>query len=172
MPDPRTANLLGALVTALHDEMETATTSAAAHGSAYPAALATILGEPGLTIESLRRILGLSHSGTVRLLDALEGEGSVQRKAGKDARSVSLQLTGQGRRQAKAVLEARQRALAPALGVLSAAEQAQLLRLTEKLLGGLTRDREHSDHICRLCDLTACPGDSCPVECAVHPTPA
>jgi len=168
MTDARAANLLGALVVALHDELETATSDAAAHGAAYPAALATMLGEPGLTIEQLRRILGLSHSGTVRLLDALEAEGSVERHSGRDARSVALQLTPRGKRAARAVLEARGRALEPALGMLSAADLAQLVRLTEKLLAALTRDRQHSDHICRLCDLAACPDPSCPVAGAVR----
>jgi DNA-binding MarR family transcriptional regulator len=170
MRDPRTANLLGALVLALHDEMEAATTAAAEHGAAYPAALATILGIPGLSIEALRQILGLSHSGTVRLLDALEAEASVVRKSGKDARSVAVELTPAGRRRAQAVLRAREQALAPALEGLTAVERGQLLRLTEKLLGNLTRTRQHADVICRLCDLGACPEDRCPVECAARAT--
>lgn len=169
MRDTRTLNLVGALVLALHDEMEAATTRAAEHSAAYPAALATIYGSPGLSIEALRQILGLTHSGTVRLLDALEREGSVVRKAGKDARSVAIELTAGGKRQALAVLRAREQALAPALDGLSAAERAQLLHLTEKLLGHLTRSPQHADAICRLCDLGACPGGSCPVECAAHP---
>jgi MarR family transcriptional regulator, negative regulator of the multidrug operon emrRAB len=168
MSDPRSANLLGALVTALHDELEAATSEAAAHGSAFPAALVSILGEPGMSIETLRRILGVSHSGTVRLLDQLEAERLVERKAGPDGRTVALHLTAAGRRQAKAVQGARLAVLDNALGLLTAQERSQLLRLNEKLLGGLTRDRDHSDHICRLCDLAACPGSSCPVECAVE----
>jgi DNA-binding MarR family transcriptional regulator len=168
MRDTRTANLLGALVLALHDEMASATSAAAEHGAAYPAALATMLAEPGLTIEALRKILGLSHSGTVRLLDALESEGAVARKAGRDARSVALELTPAGRRQAQAVLRAREQALAPALESLNALERAQFLRLTEKLLTGLTRDRLHADTLCRLCDLEACPQDRCPVDCAAR----
>jgi DNA-binding MarR family transcriptional regulator len=168
MSNARAANLLGALVVALHDELETATTEAADHGSACPAALTTILGEPGLSIEQLRQILGLSHSGTVRLLDGLEREGSVERRAGRDARSVALQLTAQGKRRARAVLDARQQTLDPALAALTPAERAQLVRLTEKLLGRLTRDRRHSDHICRLCDLSVCPDATCPVGCAAQ----
>lgn len=168
MSDARTANLLGALVVTLHDEMESATADAAEHGAAYPAALATMLGEPGLSIEALRQIVGLSHSGTVRLLDALEREGTVERRSGKDARSVALQLTAQGKRQARAVLQARQGTLEPALNALTGLERAQLLRLTEKLLGALTRNRQHSDHICRLCDLSVCPDASCPVNCAAQ----
>jgi DNA-binding MarR family transcriptional regulator len=167
MTTARDANLLGALVTALQDALVAATAEEARHGSAFPAALASMLGEPGMSIEQLRRILGLSHSGTVRLVDCLEADGMVERKAGADARTAALHLTVAGRRQARAVLEARRAALAPALDLLSAAERAQFGRLTEKLLAGLTRDRQHSDHICRLCDLAACPDDRCPVNCAV-----
>lgn len=168
MTDARAVNLLGALVTTLHDEMESATSDAADHSAACPAALASMLGEPGLTIENLRLILGLSHSGTVRLLDGLEREGSVERRAGKDARSVALHLTASGKRQAKEVLEARKKSLEPALQLLTAAERAQLIRLTEKVLAGLTRGKAHSDHICRLCDISSCPDASCPVNCAAQ----
>jgi DNA-binding MarR family transcriptional regulator len=168
MRDARTANLLGALVTALQDEMEAATTEAAAHGSAFPAALVSILGEPGMSIDTLRRILGVSHSGTVRLLDQLEADGAVERKAGPDGRTVALHLTASGRRLARAVQEARSGVLNQALDLLTGAERAQLLRLAEKLLGGLTRDLPHSDHICRLCDLAVCPEQSCPVNCAAR----
>lgn len=168
MPDARGANLVGALVTALNDEMEAATGRAAGHVAACPAALVTVGGAPGQTIEQLRRILGLSHSGTVRLLDRLESEGLLQRRAGRDGRSVALWLTPAGKRNYHLVLEERRRILADALGLLSGTEQAQLIHLTEKLLAGLTRDRAHSDHICRLCDLNVCPETSCPVECAAQ----
>ncbi len=171
MSSARTANLLGALVTALNDEMESATTRVVAHGAAFPAAVASMLGEPGMSIEQLRKILGLSHSGTVRLVDCLESDGLVERKAGSDGRTAALHLTAAGRRRAREVLDARRTALAEALALLSVAEQGQLARLTEKLLGGLTRDRLHSDHICRLCDLAVCPEDTCPVDCAVAEEP-
>jgi DNA-binding MarR family transcriptional regulator len=168
MTSARTANLLGALVTALHDELEAASSAAIEHGAAFPAALVSVHWAPGLSIEQLRRILGLSHSGTVRLLDRLERDGALQRRAGKDARSVSLQLTALGKRQARAVLERRQATLGRAVGLLSDSEQAALLGLLEKLLRGVTRDVEHSDHICRLCDETACPVATCPVDCAAR----
>jgi DNA-binding MarR family transcriptional regulator len=168
MPDRRTANLLGALVTLLHDELADATARAAAHGAAIPAALVTVRGEPGLSIDALRRILGLSHSGAVRLLDRLEADGVVARKPGPDGRTVALQLTAAGRRQADEVQAARQQAMQRALGRLTPGEQGQLLRLVEKLLAGLTRDESHSDHVCRLCDLAACPEARCPVAQAAR----
>jgi DNA-binding MarR family transcriptional regulator len=125
-------------------------------------------GAPGLSIERLRRILGLSHSGTVRLLDRLEREGAVERKAGRDGRSVAVHLTQEGRRHVRAILNRRRSVMGSALELLAPAEQDQLRHLVEKLLAGMTRDREHSDHICRLCDAAACPLAACPVECAVQ----
>jgi DNA-binding MarR family transcriptional regulator len=168
MSAARTANLLGAAVTALNDELESAAAAAVEHGAAFPAALVSVQWAPGLTIEQLRRIVGLSHSGTVRLLDRLEREGAVERKAGRDGRSVAVYLTAKGRRQVRTILRRRRSVMDNALGLLAPAEQDQLRHLVEKLLGGMTRDREHSDHICRLCDLAACPAAACPVECAVQ----
>jgi DNA-binding MarR family transcriptional regulator len=168
MADRRTTNLLGALVTALHDEFAAATEAAATHGAAFPAALVSIHWQPGLSIEALRRILGLTHSGTVRLLDRLEGDGAIERRTGRDGRTVALALTPAGRAQARQVLAGRQQVLNKALALLSRAEQGQLLQLIEKLLGGLTRDRSHSEHICRLCDEPSCPQERCPVGCAVQ----
>lgn len=167
MPDARTANLLGAAVTALNDELETATASAAEHGAAFPAALVSVHWEPGLSIEQLRRILGLSHSGTVRLLDRLEREGALKRKAGRDGRSVAVHLTAHGRQQVRAILTRRRSIMDTALERLASAEQDQLRGLLEKLLSGITHDRERADHICRLCDLAACPAATCPVDCGV-----
>ena len=168
MPERRTANLLGALVTALQDELSTATERAAAHGAAFPAALVSIHWGPGLSIEALRRILGLTHSGTVRLLDRLEADGAVARNTGRDGRTVALTLTAAGRSQVRAILGSREQVLSDALALLTRGEQGQLRQLLEKLLGGLTRDRDHSDHICRLCDEESCPDERCPVGCAVR----
>lgn len=168
MTDARTANLLGALVLALGDEIENATAPVVDHGAAFPAALVSIHSNPRLSISDLCLILGLSHSGTVRLLDCLERDGSVERKAGRDARSVALRLTTMGRRQVREILAARREVLDQALKVLSGTEQAQFERLASKLLAGLTRDVGHANHICRLCDEASCPDATCPVECAAQ----
>ena len=93
MSDPRASNLLGALAVALGDDISAATEGVAGHAAASPAAIVTVGGEPGQTIESLRRALELSHSGTVRLLDRLEDEGIVERREGKDGRSAAIFLT-------------------------------------------------------------------------------
>jgi MarR family transcriptional repressor of emrRAB len=50
---------------------------------------------------------------------------------------------------------------------LTAEDRREFTRLLETILPLLTPDRETSDHICRLCQLAACPQDRCPVELAV-----
>jgi DNA-binding MarR family transcriptional regulator len=169
MTDARTANLLGALVVALDDDITAAISAATDHGAAFPAALVSIHWQPGSTIEALRRKLGLSHSGTVRLLDRLEADGSIERRAGKDGRSVSLALSDKGRRQVRSILASRRRVLAKTLERLSPGERRTLAGLLETMLGEVTRDRTHADRICRLCDEGACSLADCPVEAAARP---
>lgn len=166
--DARTANLLGALALALGDELRRATETAAAHGASAPAALVVIGTYPGRTIDALRPALGLSHSGTVRLVDRLEADGLVVRGDGPDARSVSLQLTPAGRAAMRTLLAERRRALDEPLAALTATERRQLDRLTAKLLTAMTHSPEQADQYCRLCDEAVCPTARCPVECAIH----
>jgi DNA-binding MarR family transcriptional regulator len=103
----------------------------------------------------------------VRLLDRLEEDGAIERQQGRDGRSVALTLSAQGRRRVRAILDARRVVLAEALAPLSQTERRELGSLLEKVLAGITRDAEHADQVCRLCDEASCPAERCPVECAV-----
>lgn len=168
MNDDRTANLLGALALALTDDLKDETEARAEHGAAAPAALVTIGFYPGESIEMLSRILGLSHSAVVRLVDRLATYDLVERRGGTDGRTSALHLTRRGKARMRLILRGRRHVLTTALSALSSDEQALFAGLLEKLLGALTRDRRHADHICRLCDERVCPGGRCPVECAVR----
>lgn len=110
MDEPRTANPLGALALGVADEMKRAT----------PAALVTVLNYPGRGVGDYGRALGLTHSGTVRLLDRLEADGLVERRRGADGRSAAVFPTPAGRRRAEEVLAGRRRALEGALSALAA----------------------------------------------------
>jgi DNA-binding MarR family transcriptional regulator len=160
----REANLLGTLSLAVAGRVEAAVASPL--GPSAPAALAALDaylgGEP---IDALRQVLGLTHSGAVRLVDRLAEAGLAERRPGPDARSVSVALTPAGRAAAREVRAAREAALEGALAALSPAERATLGALHEKLLAGLTGDRASARRICRLCDVEACGHDrgSCPV---------
>jgi DNA-binding MarR family transcriptional regulator len=156
----REANVLGACALAVTARLRTGAADAAL------VALSDWLG--GTTIDGLARVLDLSHSGAVRLVDRLEREGRVERRSGADGRSVAVHLTPAGMAAAEALREAREAALVAVLGPLDAGERAQLTGLLGRLLGGMTPDRAAARRTCRLCDAQACGHpDHCPVTQAV-----
>jgi DNA-binding MarR family transcriptional regulator len=160
----REANLLGTLSLAVAGRMESAIASPP--GPSGPAALAALDGYlGGEPIDALRQVLGLTHSGAVRLVDRLVDAGLARRRRGADARTVAVTLTAAGRAAAQAVRSAREAALEDTLAVLSPAERATLCALHEKLLAGLTSDRASARRLCRLCDAEACGHErgTCPV---------
>ena len=156
-------NLLGALALAVNDAQAAALREATGLGTSACAALVTVGQNPGETIASLSHVLELTHSVTVRLVEGLVRDGLIERSAGRDRRQVRLSLTARGKTLQQAALEARRNALERALEALPAAERAALVAAMSSLLAGLTRDRRHGDHICRLCEERVCL-DPCPVE--------
>ncbi|MDQ4029295.1 MAG: MarR family winged helix-turn-helix transcriptional regulator [Actinomycetota bacterium] len=164
----RAANLLGAFALAASDRLRTATESASGTSAAAPAALVTIAMYPGCTIERLARALRITHSGSVRLVDRLGGEGLVRRRPGSDARSIALELSAAGRRAAEHALTARRDAMTQILDLLDEGERTRLVRLLEKALGGMTCSRLDANSICRLCDEPACERLFCPVDRAAR----
>ncbi|WP_119272798.1 MarR family winged helix-turn-helix transcriptional regulator [Taklimakanibacter deserti] len=165
--DGRTGNLVGALVIALGDALRVDLETASGRGISACAALATALAYPGESVDALRRTLGLSAAGATRLVDGLQADKLVERRAElEDGRSRAVVLTDAGRKQAKAVLAARRAVLARALAPLSKRERGELARMLNVMLAALTPDRQTCDRICRLCDVSRCPQDNCPVELA------
>jgi MarR family transcriptional regulator, negative regulator of the multidrug operon emrRAB len=164
----RLENLLGALAVGLSDAIASAVETTTGHAGAMGAALATLVQEPGLSIEQLRVPLGRTQSATVRVVDQLVAEGHAERRPGRDQRSVAVVLTAKGAETAARVLASRERALNDAVGVLTLGERKALTSALEKVLARITTDRAHADQICRLCDLAACPEPACPVELAAR----
>jgi MarR family transcriptional repressor of emrRAB len=161
----RGMNLLGAAVLALSDDMNVATARAAGQGGQAPAALVELAGHPGLTVDGLRRRLKLTHPAVVRLLDRLDERGLVRRRrGGADARTTSITLTEQGPAVAAEVTAARGAVLEKAMLTMTDDQQHHLEQLLETLLADWPRTLDHSCQMCRLCDLSACPADRCPVE--------
>ncbi len=170
----QTANLLGALSLVIADRM--ADEMAAAGGSPESAAAALsallhFLDSP--TIDLLRQVLGLTSSGTVRLIDRLESAGQVRRGAGADGRSTSVSLTPAGRGTATRISDARARVLAAALAGLSDRERAVLRELAARMLAGFVRGPGAARWVCRLCDVGLCRGaeGGCPVTNAARAAP-
>lgn len=160
----RLENLLGAQALALTDRIRTAGPGSGT--SADDAALVTLLSHPGHSVAWLGDILGLTSSGITRLVDRLDAAGWVTRTTGTDARSRRLQLTAAGRSRARAVLHARQAAMAAALDPLSDRDRRELERLLDLVVGGLARTLLPAMRVCRLCDRKACVADArtCPLE--------
>jgi MarR family transcriptional repressor of emrRAB len=158
----RAANLLGAHALVATDRMREAT-GMELSSAAVLSALRTFA--DGASIDDLRRILGLSHSGGVRVVKRLEAQGLVAREPDPaDRRAVRLHLTGEGNRAAARVIAGRRAALAALLAPLGKRDTADLERLLERLLGGVIEDREAANRVCRLCDPGVCGHpERCPV---------
>jgi MarR family transcriptional regulator, negative regulator of the multidrug operon emrRAB len=160
----RDENLLAAMALGIADRIRETLEADAEHGAMASAALNTVGFFPGESISVLSKTLKLSHSATVRLVDGLAGKGLLERRKGRDGRSVVLSLTRTGKRAFDRLREKRRKAIAEIIDVLSTNEQTQLTRLSEKLLDRLTRDRASGDFICRFCEIESCPQDRCPVH--------
>ena len=158
----RDGNVLGALSLVVADQMSDAVAAAADQSLTAAAALSALEHfADGCSIDRLRRILGLTSSGTVRLVDRLVAAGEVRRREGPDGRTTSVGFTAAGRRAARRVTAARAAVLEDALADLSPAERADLERLAARVLEGvvrrkLAREAESTRWICRLCDMDAC----------------
>ena len=166
MPLDRPANLLGALSLVITDRTADAMASAGGRPETAAAALSALLhflDQP--SVDRLRQVLGLTSSGTVRLLDRLEESGYVRRGPGADGRSVAVSLTESGLAAAGQVAAARAEVLDGALAALSARERADFGLLAGKVLAGLIRGPGATRWICRLCDTGTCraAAGGCPV---------
>jgi len=162
----RAGNLLGALSLAIADRTADSYEGAAGASASTAAALSALhhfLERP--SIDLLCRVLGLSSSGTVRLVDRLEREGLVTRTPGADARVTTVALTPAGRRAARAVSAARADVLTGALAQLGRRDRAELDRLLGEVLAGMIRGPGARRWLCRLCDTGACGREQgrCPV---------
>ncbi|MCD0443669.1 MarR family transcriptional regulator [Glycomyces sp. A-F 0318] len=172
-----TANALGALSLVVADRMNTAVEAVAGLGPSAPAALVAMHEFlDGGSVTQLSSALGLTHSGTVRLVDRLAAAGLAERVGAPDGRAVSVVLTARGRHTAERILRTRERSLESVLSALSSDEADHLAAALDTMLTALTRVRaeERSARtddrprpwLCRLCDFAACgrgEGD-CPVH--------
>jgi DNA-binding MarR family transcriptional regulator len=153
----RQANLLGALALVITDQTGQATAAAAGQSVSAAAALSALhhfLDRP--TLDQLRKVLGLTPSGAVRLVDRLADAGLVTRGTGHDGRSRSVVLTEAGTRVAQQITAARAALLSSALEEMSPAERQTLHTLMSQIMTNIVRRKDGGAWICRLCDLDAC----------------
>jgi DNA-binding MarR family transcriptional regulator len=153
----REANVLGALALVVTDQTAQAVAGMAGQSVSAAAALSALhqfLDRP--TVDQLRRVLGLTHSGAVRLVDRLAEAGLVTRGAGGDGRSRSVALTDAGRQAAERIGAARAALLAGALDGLTAGQRQTLHALMSRVMANMVGGKDGGAWICRLCDLEAC----------------
>jgi DNA-binding MarR family transcriptional regulator len=163
--DAATANLLGALSLVVADQTRDRVTAACGEPGSAPAALSALeqfLGRPSL--DQLARVLALTPSGAVRLVDRLAEAGLVSRGPGSDGRTRSVVLTPAGRRAAARIGAERSDYLRQLVESLSVPERRTLHALLGKLLAAVVDTKDGGAWICRLCDLTDCgrPEGRCP----------
>lgn len=162
--NPRLDNLLTALSVNLAEEGQRALEHASGLTGAATASLLALdefLG--GAYVGRIADVLGLTHSGAVRLVTQLERNGLAERHPGEDRRRVEVRLTTRGHVRAREARTARETVVADATSGLSVAEAQTLEALLEKLVSArvasrLTRRRagENGAWWCRTCDFAAC----------------
>ena len=157
----QTANLLGALGLAIGDQIKASAQEILKHAGETPAALVVIGYDLGPTNDQLKQVLGLSHSGTVRLVDRLVAEGLVKRKPGADKREIALYTTRRGKDLREQILARRLAAMQPLLDPLTKGEQKTLHQLLHKMLVSMGTTDLQRKTLCRLCDNRVC--TSCPI---------
>jgi DNA-binding MarR family transcriptional regulator len=172
----RFANLVATVAVALSDQVREASERASGQAGAGPAALVMLSQSLRAgTMDDLRRAIGLTPSGAVRLVDRLVDDGLVERRAGGDQRSLALVLTRSGRAAARRILKARAEVVTTALRDVAPVEQKALNAIVEQLTGSITMHRltargrgqvPASGWLCRLCDQAACgrPEGRCPAQ--------
>lgn len=161
-PEGRLVNVLGALSIAACDLISTASGEIEVHSENDAAALNFIGHAPGISIDVLAHTLHLSHPGTVRLVDRLCNDGLVERREGKDRRTLALFLTGTGKRRRVRLQQGRLGSLHELLRPLSANERQELERIIVKMLEGHVQEMYQAATVCRFCDERVCV--PCPME--------
>lgn len=153
------------------DRMADATTAPVGLSSSDAVALSALhhfLNRP--SIDVLAQVLGLTHSGAVRLVDRLVAAGLVTREAGRNGRTAAVTMTNHGNKMARLVTDARAATLQDCLASLSIEDRHALDALLGTVLAGLVREPGATRWMCRLCDTSACGRSTgqCPVAGAAR----
>lgn len=163
--DSQTLNMLGAMALALADQIAACAQAASTLHDSAASALVAIANHPGEPVDAIRRTLGLTHSGAVRLIDGLEAAGLVERRrSDRDARAIALWATPAGKRSVSKILAARAELLEPVLAGMSRADKQAVGALLKRALANLTDNRDRARSICRFCEEGVCRPRGCPVE--------
>jgi MarR family transcriptional regulator, negative regulator of the multidrug operon emrRAB len=164
--DGRLANLLGAVALGITDAGLDDVASDNALDATATAALVTMLDlARSSSVQALSQLIGLSHSGAVRLVNRLAIAGLVERTNGPDGRTISVRLTRRGQSVARRIRTARHAAIAASLSGLTDRQREQLTTICEVLIANVTSARlatraagrhPSGGALCRMCDPSAC----------------
>lgn len=175
----RLDNLLASLSMNLAEEAQQALEHVSGViGSATAALLALDEFIGGSHVGRLAEVLGLTHSGAVRLVTQLEREELAQRQQGTDRRRIEVRLTTKGKRRARQARAERDRVIASATSALTMGERRNLEELLDKLVAARVAsrlERRRTEHTgawwCRTCDFAACgrPEGRCPAQVTAAP---
>ena len=162
------SNLVGAFATAVASEVETNISELGGRSLSHEVALVAIHNHPHETIDILSKVLGITHSGTVRLINTLEKEGLVERhKSPQDARSVVLCVTLDGRIRVESILKSREGVTSKLLESFDDNQKQDFLKLLEIAMSNLTDKEVEARRVCKLCNEGVCRKFGCPVENAI-----
>jgi len=157
----RQYNLIAAWAVAVTDVVRATVEKSTGMAGSGPAALVAIVAEPGLSIDELRRVLGLTHPGAVRLVDRLSDRGWIQRQHGI-GRTLRLVPTASGRRAERRLAVAREEAVAALLASMPKGDVRTVAGLIEPVLAANVDDVDAIRRLCRLCNRDVC--GECPAE--------
>lgn len=124
------------------------------------AALISIRDREPLSIGEIARIVGLTHSAAVRLVDRLEKDWLVRRQR-RVGREVMVEITARGRRRAQQLQDARLAAVGGYLSDLEDADLAELGRIVDRIIQVQQRGELRVDQFCRMCQRGSC-------DCGLH----
>jgi DNA-binding MarR family transcriptional regulator len=168
--DIRLENLVGALVMTLGDRVQERMAAAAGCSLQSVAALQWMSRGHPLRPTDLGEALGISRTGASQLIGSLVAAGLLERRPYQhDGRQRALMLTTAGARRTLEAMRARAQLVREILGTLPFPWRVRLLRIVERLLGGMAETQDAVLHICRHCDWEACRRASvapCPVAVA------
>lgn len=157
MDDTPLTNKLAALALAITDA------TLAKSEDLAPTAVAALIsirdGEP-LSIGDIARIVGLTHSAAVRLVDRLEKDWLVRRQR-RVGREVLVEITARGRRRAQQLQDHRTVAATNVIAGLSSEERAALDTVISRIIALRAAEDLVPDQFCRMCRRGSC-------DCGLH----
>ena len=167
--DKYISNLLGAFATTLSNSIEREVSILDGNSLNHESALVAIYNHPNTTINTLSKILELTHSGAVRLINTLEEKKLVKRhKSLSDARSIVLHITEAGSKRVQLILNCREKATLKTIAVLSETQKENLLNILEASMSNVTNEKLEARRICKLCNEGVCRKLICPVEHSIN----